>query len=60
MLRQNTDYNVEVRFSLDTNELTVYVNGIRYLEDKALLANSVGNINRLFDIDARSSALFLP
>lgn len=54
----NTDYNVEVRFSLDTNELTVYVNGIRYLEDKALLANSVGNINRLFDIDARSSAVF--
>lgn len=55
----NKDYNVEVRFSLDTNEMTVYVNGIRYLEDKALTINPLTDANRLFEIDARnSSAVF--
>ena len=53
----NKDYKVKLRFSLDSKELEIYINGNRYLTGKALKINAdCPNIGRAFDCQVGNSS----
>lgn len=56
-VQTGTDYTVKLRFSLDSKELEIYINGTRYLAEKLLQINAdCPNIYRAFDCQPGDSS----